>query len=102
MYAASSPARSGSFEAFLPTFRAQGSGMVVNELAEFGVIVRAILPGMSATRIFTKIDRGESIPDAYQARQPDDTVVHDVFLSVVSDNNLSVRRLRQCWPTGDR
>ena len=37
------------------------------ELAEFGVIVRAVLPGMSATRIFTKIDRGDSIPDAYQA-----------------------------------
>ena len=29
--------------------------------------MRAILPGMSATRIFTKIDRGDSIPDAYQA-----------------------------------
>jgi NAD(P)-dependent dehydrogenase (short-subunit alcohol dehydrogenase family) len=28
--------------------------------------VRAILPGMSATRIFTKIDKGDSIPDAYQ------------------------------------
>jgi short-subunit dehydrogenase len=86
-------------KAFLPTFRAQRSGMIINiasltaeqgypyssvyasskaavallseslniELAEFGVIVRAILPGMSATRIFTKIDRGDSIPDAYQA-----------------------------------
>jgi short-subunit dehydrogenase len=86
-------------KAFLPAFRAQRSGVVVNiasltaeqgypynsvyasskaavavlseslniELAEFGVIVRAILPGMSATRIFTKIDRGDSIPDAYQA-----------------------------------
>jgi NAD(P)-dependent dehydrogenase (short-subunit alcohol dehydrogenase family) len=86
-------------KAFLPAFRAQRSGTVVNiasltaeqgypynsvyasskaavavlseslniELAEFGVIVRAILPGMSATRIFTKIDRGDSIPDAYQA-----------------------------------
>jgi len=37
------------------------------ELAEFGVIMRTILPGISATRIFTKIDRGDSIPDAYQA-----------------------------------
>ena len=86
-------------KAFLPTFRAQGYGTVVNiasltaeqgypyssvygsskaavvllseslniELAEFGVTVRAILPGMSATRIFTKIDTGDSIPDAYQA-----------------------------------
>ena len=34
------------------------------ELAEFGVVVRAILPGMSATRIFTKIDRVGSIPGA--------------------------------------
>src|SRR5260370_30341211 len=85
-------------KAFLPAFRAQRSGMIVNiasltaeqgypynsvyasskaavallseslntELAEFGVIGRAILPGMSATRIFTKIDKGDSIPDAYQ------------------------------------
>jgi hypothetical protein len=37
------------------------------ELAEFGVIVRTILPGISATRIFTKIDRGDSIPDARRA-----------------------------------
>ena len=29
--------------------------------------MRTILPGISATRIFTKIDRGDSIPDAYQA-----------------------------------
>jgi NAD(P)-dependent dehydrogenase (short-subunit alcohol dehydrogenase family) len=41
------------------------------ELAEFGVIVRTILPGISATRIFTKIDRGDSIPDA---RRPAETV----------------------------
>jgi NAD(P)-dependent dehydrogenase (short-subunit alcohol dehydrogenase family) len=86
-------------KAFLPTFRAQRSGMIINiasltaeqgypyssvyasskaavaflseslniELAEFGIIVRAILPGMSATRIFTKIDKGDNIPDAYQA-----------------------------------
>lgn len=86
-------------EAFLPAFRAQHSGVIINiasltaeqgypyssvyasskaavallseslniELAEFGVIVRAVLPGLSATRIFTKIDRGGSIPDAYQA-----------------------------------
>ena len=41
------------------------------ELAEFGVIVRTILPGIGATRIFTKIDRGNSIPDA---RWPAETV----------------------------
>src|SRR5712672_1450691 len=86
-------------KAFLPAFRAQRSGMIINiasltaeqgypynsvyasskaavavlseslniELAEFGIIVRAILPGMHATRIFTKIDKGDSIPDAYRA-----------------------------------
>jgi NAD(P)-dependent dehydrogenase (short-subunit alcohol dehydrogenase family) len=86
-------------KAFLPAFRAQRAGTIVNiasltaeqgypynsiyasskaavavlseslsiELAEFGVVVRAILPGQSATKIFTKIDKGETIPDAYQA-----------------------------------
>jgi NAD(P)-dependent dehydrogenase (short-subunit alcohol dehydrogenase family) len=86
-------------KAFLPTFRAQGGGTVINiasitgdqgypynsvyasskaavavlseslsiDLAEFGVVVRAILPGQHATRIFTKIDQGDSIPDAYRA-----------------------------------
>jgi NAD(P)-dependent dehydrogenase (short-subunit alcohol dehydrogenase family) len=85
--------------AFLPSFRAQGAGTVINiasitgdqgypynsvyasskaavatlseslsiELGEFGVVVRAILPGQHATRIFTKIDIGDSIPDAYRA-----------------------------------
>ena len=86
-------------KAFLPAFRAQHAGTIVNiaslsaeqgypynsvyasskaavavlseslslELAEFGIVVRAILPGLSATRIFTKIDKGDSIPDVYQA-----------------------------------
>lgn len=86
-------------KAFLPSFRAQGAGTIINlasitgdqgypynsvyasskaavatlseslsiELAEFGVVVRAILPGQHATRIFTKIDVGDSIPDAYRA-----------------------------------
>ena len=86
-------------KAFVPTFRAQRAGTVINiasitgdqgypynsvyasskaavavlseslsiELAEFGVVVRAILPGLHATRIFTKIDEGENIPDAYRA-----------------------------------
>jgi NAD(P)-dependent dehydrogenase (short-subunit alcohol dehydrogenase family) len=40
------------------------------ELAEFGVIVRAVLPGMSATRIFTKIDRGGSIPGPTRPASP--------------------------------
>jgi NAD(P)-dependent dehydrogenase (short-subunit alcohol dehydrogenase family) len=86
-------------KAFLPAFRAQRAGTVVNlasitseqgypcksvyasskaavatlseslsvELAEFGVVVRAILPGLHATCIFTKIDEGDCIPDAYRA-----------------------------------
>ncbi len=86
-------------KAFLPVFRTQHTGTIVNiaslsaeqgypyssvyasskaavavlseslsiELAEFGIVVRAILPGQSATNIFTKIDKGESIPNAYQA-----------------------------------
>jgi NAD(P)-dependent dehydrogenase (short-subunit alcohol dehydrogenase family) len=85
--------------AFLPYFRQQRSGVIVNissltaeqgypynavygaskgavaalseglsmELAEFGVVVRAILPGQHATRIFTKIDAAAGIPDDYQA-----------------------------------
>jgi NAD(P)-dependent dehydrogenase (short-subunit alcohol dehydrogenase family) len=36
------------------------------ELAEFGIRVRAILPGQHATRIFTKIDVGSETPDSYQ------------------------------------
>jgi NAD(P)-dependent dehydrogenase (short-subunit alcohol dehydrogenase family) len=86
-------------KAFLPIFRAQRAGSIVNiasltaeqgypynsvyasskaavavlseslsiELAEFGVVVRAILPGTHATHIFTKIDEGDSIPEAYRA-----------------------------------
>jgi NAD(P)-dependent dehydrogenase (short-subunit alcohol dehydrogenase family) len=86
-------------KAFVPIFRAQRAGTIVNiasltaeqgypynsiyasskaavavlseslsiELAEFGVVVRAVLPGLSATRIFTKIDIADSTPDAYQA-----------------------------------
>ncbi|MEU7634427.1 SDR family NAD(P)-dependent oxidoreductase [Nocardia sp. NPDC049220] len=86
-------------KAFLPTFRAQRSGVVVNissltaeqgypyssvyaaskaavatlseglsmEMAEFGVAVRAIIPGQHATRIFTKIDAAVDVPDEYQA-----------------------------------
>ncbi|MEV4604409.1 SDR family NAD(P)-dependent oxidoreductase [Amycolatopsis sp. NPDC049253] len=86
-------------KAFLPTFRAQRSGVVVNissltaeqgypynaayaaskaavatlsealsmELAEFGIVVRAIMPGQHATRIFTKIDAAAEVPEDYQA-----------------------------------
>jgi short-subunit dehydrogenase len=133
-------------KAFLPTFRTQGSGMVVNiasltaeqgypyssvyasskaavallskslsiELAEFGVIVRAILPGMSATRIFTKIDTGDSIPDAYQAgiarffannssTGSDPSVTADVIYRAVTDPDpTAVRYYSACIPRGKR
>jgi NAD(P)-dependent dehydrogenase (short-subunit alcohol dehydrogenase family) len=86
-------------KAFIPHFRAQGSGVIVNigsisadqgypytsvyeaskaavvslseglnaELAEFGVTVKAVLPGSMDTRIFDKIDQAKDVPDAYDA-----------------------------------
>jgi NAD(P)-dependent dehydrogenase (short-subunit alcohol dehydrogenase family) len=86
-------------KAFLPHFRQQRSGVIVNissltaeqgypysavyaaskaavatlseglsmEMAQFGVVVRSILPGQHATRIFTKIDAASGVPDEYQA-----------------------------------
>jgi NAD(P)-dependent dehydrogenase (short-subunit alcohol dehydrogenase family) len=36
------------------------------ELAEFGVIVKALHPGSHETRIFTKVDRAEDSPEEYQ------------------------------------
>jgi NAD(P)-dependent dehydrogenase (short-subunit alcohol dehydrogenase family) len=86
-------------KAFLPHFRQQRSGVIVNissltaeqgypysavyaaskaavatlseglsmEMAQFGVVVRSILPGQHATRIFTKIDAASDVPDEYQA-----------------------------------
>jgi len=84
-------------KAFIPHFRAQGSGVIVNigsisadqgypytavygaskaavvalseglsaELAEFGIAVKALLPGSMDTRIFDKIDQARDIPAAY-------------------------------------
>src|ERR1700761_4136032 len=86
-------------KAFIPHFRAQGSGVIVNigsisaeqgypytsvyeaskgavvslseglntELAEFGVAVKAVLPGGMDTQIFNKMDLSENTPEAYQA-----------------------------------
>ena len=85
-------------KAFLPHFRQQRSGVIVNissltaeqgypysavyaaskaavatlseglsmEMAQFGVVVRSIMPGQHATRIFTKIDAAADVPDEYQ------------------------------------
>lgn len=36
------------------------------ELAEFGITVKAVLPGQHATRIFTKIDAAQDVPEPYQ------------------------------------
>lgn len=36
------------------------------EMAEFGVVVRAIMPGQHATRIFTKIDAAADVAEDYQ------------------------------------
>jgi short-subunit dehydrogenase len=43
------------------------SGALNIEMAEFGVVVKALLPGLHATRIFTKIDAAADVPDAYRA-----------------------------------
>jgi NAD(P)-dependent dehydrogenase (short-subunit alcohol dehydrogenase family) len=47
------------------------------ELAEFGVAVKAVLPGAMDTRIYDKIDRAQDIPDAY-----------DASIKAFSDRNL--------------
>lgn len=84
-------------KAFIPHFRRQGSGVIVNigsisasqgypytsvyeaskaavialseglniELAEFGVLVKAVLPGNMDTQIFNKIDQAADVPEAY-------------------------------------
>src|SRR5919197_38010 len=86
-------------KAFIPHFRAQASGVIVNigsisadqgypytsvyeaskaavvslsegmhiELAEFGVVVKTLLPGNMDTRIFDKIEHAEDVPEGYKA-----------------------------------
>ena len=115
-------------KAFIPHFRAQGSGVIVNigsisadqgypytsvyeaskaavvslseglnaELAEFGVAVKAVLPGNMDTRIFDKIDQAEDVPDAYDASikafhslnlvRSDPRLTADVIYEAVTDN----------------
>ena len=118
-------------KAFIPHFREQGSGVIVNigsisadqgypytsvyeaskaavvslseglnaELAEFGVAVKAVLPGSMDTRIFDKIDQAEEVPEAYQASinhffsldlfsvRSHPSVTADVIYQAVTDNN---------------
>ncbi|GAA1185128.1 SDR family NAD(P)-dependent oxidoreductase [Nesterenkonia xinjiangensis] len=85
-------------KSFLPTFREQRSGIIVNissisadqgypytavyaaskaavaafteglnlEMSNFGVTAKAVFPGLHNTRIFTKIDTSESVPEDYK------------------------------------
>jgi NAD(P)-dependent dehydrogenase (short-subunit alcohol dehydrogenase family) len=115
-------------KAFIPHFRTQGSGVIVNigsigadqgypytsvyeaskaavvslseglnaELAEFGVAVKAVLPGNMDTRIFDKIDQAEDVPDAYGVSikafhslnlvRSDPRLTADVIYEAVTDN----------------
>ena len=115
-------------KAFIPHFRAQGSGVIVNigsisadqgypytsvyeaskaavaslseglnvELAEFGIAVKAVLPGNMDTGIFHKIDQAQDVPDAYDASvnafhsrnsvRSDPRVTADVIYEAVTDN----------------
>jgi NAD(P)-dependent dehydrogenase (short-subunit alcohol dehydrogenase family) len=66
------------------------------ELAEFGVAVKAVLPGNMDTGIFYKIDQAQDVPDAYdvsvnafQSRnsvRSDPRVTADVIYEAVTDN----------------
>ena len=115
-------------KAFIPHFRAQGSGVIINigsisaeqgypytsvyeaskaavvslseglnaELAEFGVAVKAVLPGNMDTGIFHKIDQAKDVPDAYDASvnafhshnsvRSHPRVTADVIYEAVTDN----------------
>jgi NAD(P)-dependent dehydrogenase (short-subunit alcohol dehydrogenase family) len=115
-------------KAFIPHFRAQGSGVIANigsisadqgypytsvyeaskaavislseglnaELAEFGVAVKAVLPGNMDTRIFDKIDQAQDVPDAYDVSikafhslnlvRSDPRLTADVIYEAVTDN----------------
>jgi NAD(P)-dependent dehydrogenase (short-subunit alcohol dehydrogenase family) len=115
-------------KAFIPHFRSQGSGVIVNigsisaeqgypytsvyeaskaavvslseglnaELAEFGVAVKAVLPGNMDTGIFHKIDQAKDVPDAYEASmnafhsrngvRSHPRVTADVIYEAVTDN----------------
>jgi NAD(P)-dependent dehydrogenase (short-subunit alcohol dehydrogenase family) len=67
-----------------------------NELAEFGVAVKAVLPGNMDTGIFHKVDEAEDVPDAYDASvnafqsrnsvRSDPRVTADVIYEAVTDN----------------
>jgi len=67
------------------------------ELAEFGVIVKALHPGSHETGIFGKVDRAENVPDDYQSSweafaslnlvRSDPSGTADVMFRMVTDGN---------------
>ena len=115
-------------KAFIPHFRQQGSGVIVNigsisadqgypytsvyeaskaavvslseglniELAEFGILVKAVLPGNMNTEIFNKIDQAVDVPEAYHASiqrffsanvvRSHPSLTADVIYEAVTDN----------------
>ena len=121
-------------KAFIPIFRAQRSGVIVNvssisadagypytsvyqaskaavallseglhaELAEFGVTVKALFPGNMNTRIFSKVDRAQDVPEDYLASwdtfasqnavRSDPQITADVMFRMVTDGDAHKAR----------
>ncbi|MFC5180452.1 SDR family oxidoreductase [Actinomadura harenae] len=67
------------------------------ELAEFGVTVKALFPGNMETRIFSKVDRAEDVPQDYLASweafgaqnlvRSDPQITADVMFRMVTDGD---------------
>jgi NAD(P)-dependent dehydrogenase (short-subunit alcohol dehydrogenase family) len=67
------------------------------ELAEFGVSVKALHPGSMETRIFSKVDRAENVPEDYASSyrtfssmylvRSDPAITSDVMFRMVTDGN---------------
>ena len=67
------------------------------ELVEFGVIVKALHPGSMQTRIFSKVDRAQNVPDDYSASwqkfaslnlvRSDPALTADVMFRMVTDGD---------------
>ena len=67
------------------------------ELAEFGVVVKALHPGSMQTRIFSKVDRAQNPPEEYRGSwnnfaslnlvRSDPAVTVDVMFRMVTDGN---------------
>jgi NAD(P)-dependent dehydrogenase (short-subunit alcohol dehydrogenase family) len=67
------------------------------ELAEFGVIVKALHPGSMQTQIFSKVDRAQDVPDDYSASwgkfaslnlvRSDPAITAEVMFRMVTDGD---------------